>query len=149
MNNYLDLWKSNTWNEFGNINKLMDRMLRDPYSTLKYKELAQFNPNCEVTENKNQYIMKFEVPGIPKDQIKIELDENRLTVSGSKKEEKKEEDKDKKTHFSEMNYGSFMRTFTLPTPVNAEKVMATYDHGVLTVTLEKSEASRTRQIAIK
>ena len=110
---------------------------------------VNFNPTCEVSEDKNQYMLRFDLPGIPKDQIKIELDDNRLTVSGERREERKEDEKDKKRHFSEISYGSFMRSFTFPTPVSSEKVSATYDHGVLSIAIAKAEQSKVRQIAVK
>jgi len=106
-----------------------------------------FHPRCVVSEVKEGYQMKFDLPGISKDQIKIELHENQLTVSGERKEQKSIEDQ--KTHFSEVYYGSFTRSFTFPTQVDAEKVNAEYENGVLSINIPKSELSRSRQITIK
>ena len=122
----------------------MDRMF---HADTGFTDPRAFNPSCEFTEEKDKYVARFEVPGVPKDQIKIEVHENTLTVSGEKKEEKKEDSK--KRHYSEFSYGSFFRTFTLPSKIDAEKVAATYDHGILTVTMAKTEAAKARQITVK
>jgi HSP20 family protein len=106
-----------------------------------------FNPSCEVSEDKTGYHLKFDLPGIPKDQIKIDLHENQLTVSGERRSEKKEENK--RQHFSEVFYGSFSRSLTFPSSVDAEKVSASYENGILNIMVPKSEASRTKQITIK
>ena len=140
-----------------NLSDLWRRGLADPFedwslpSLLRRNESSAqgFNPTCEVSEDKAHYTFKFDLPGIPKDQIRIELDDNRLTVSGERREFKEEGSKDSRRHFSEMQYGSFVRSFTLPTPVNAEKVNAMYDHGVLTVNLGKRDATASRQITVK
>ncbi len=106
-----------------------------------------FNPSCEVNEDKAAYHLKFDLPGVPKDQIKIDLQENRLTVSGERKTEEKREEKTQ--HFSEVFYGSFSRSLTFPSPVDAERVSATYENGILNIHVPKSEASRTRQITVR
>lgn len=106
-----------------------------------------FNPQCEVSEDKSHYLMKFDLPGISKDQIKIELHENRLTISGERKEEKKNDTE--KQHFSEVYYGSFTRAFTFPSQVDAERVQAKYENGILQIEIPKSESSRARQINVK
>ncbi len=147
----LDLWRSSQLREWNGFQRAMDRLLEDlgvPQTRINSNlKTNDFNPSVEISETKNQYILKFEVPGIPKDQIKIELHDNRLIVSGEKREEKKEDDK--RHHYTEVSYGSFMRTFTLPTQVNAEKVEAKVDHGVLTIALEKTDQQRARQINIR
>jgi HSP20 family protein len=68
--------------------------------------------------------MRFDLPGVSKDQIKIDLHENTLTVSGERKTERKEGDAESKKHVSEVYYGSFMRSFTFPQTVDPERVEA-------------------------
>lgn len=126
--------------------KVMDRFFEEPLQS-RWLTTDKFHPNCEITEDKEHYTAKFEMPGIPKDQIKIELNDNVLTVSGERKEEKREDSK--KRHYSEFSYGSFYRSFSLPTPVNPEKVSASYDGGVLTINLTKADGGRARQITVK
>jgi HSP20 family protein len=79
--------------------------------------------------------------------VRIEIHENQLTVSGERREEKKEEAK--RYHFSEVSYGNFLRTFTLPANIDAERVDAKFENGVLNVTVAKTETARARQVAIK
>lgn len=106
-----------------------------------------FSPHCEVTEDKSNYLLKFDLPGIPKEEIKVDLHDNRLTVSGERKEEK--HDDTKRKHFSEVFYGSFSRSIEFPTSVNAELVSASYDNGILSVTVPKTDGVKARQISIK
>jgi HSP20 family protein len=79
------------------------------------------------------------MPGIDKNNIKVDLDEDRrmLTLSGEQKEEK--EQKDERYHFRERTYGSFRRSFRLPDNVKMDKIKATMNHGLLSIDLPKSE----------
>ncbi len=141
----LDLFRGYPYRALTGWQKAMDRMLEEQWSPDLAKKY-NFNPSCEIQESKSEYKLKFDLPGIPKDQIKIDLEGDRLTVSGERREEKKE---DSKLHHSEVFYGSFMRTFTFPSKVDAEKVAATYDNGVLTVAVAKTLPNAAKTIAVK
>lgn len=147
----LELWRNNfsPFRDLMTLSKSFDRMLED--WPVARTDLAKynFNPNCEVKEDKSAYMLKVDIPGVPKEAIKIDLNENRLTLRGERTEEKKTDDKDSQTHFSEMFYGSFTRTMTFPVPVDAEKTEARYENGVLTMTIPKKTAQNIRQISIK
>jgi len=107
-------------------------------------------PAVNITENKDNYEVSLAVPGMKKDDFKIDVEGNMLTIS-SEKEETKEE-KDKKFTRKEYNYSSFSRSFTLPEEVNQEKIEARYEEGVLKLMLpRKEEAKKTaaKQIAVK
>jgi len=152
MRNPLDLWRgdSSTFRDMNTWSQMMDRVFRDaaPWAQSSGKETAgAFLPACEVTEDKAHFYFKFDLPGLSKDQVKIELHDNLLTVTGERKEEKKEDSK--RYHFSETSYGTFLRTFTLPTNVDAEKVEAKFENGVLNIAIAKTEVSKARQINIK
>jgi HSP20 family protein len=148
-NQPLDFWRNKMESPVRDIDRFLNDWWGVPsYSKLK-NELNNFNPSCEITENKTHYLAKFDLPGINKDQIKIDLHDNVLTVSGERKEERKEDDKDNKRHVSEVFYGSFMRSFTLPVKVDPEKVDAKYDAGVLTIAVPKQEPAKARQITVK
>lgn len=111
-----------------------------------------FIPQCQVHETKTAYELKFDLPGISKENVKIDLHDNRLTVSGERREEKKSEDKsdaEKRTHLSEVYYGNFMRSFTFPNQVDAEKSEAKFENGVLMITVNKKDVPQARQITIK
>lgn len=149
----LDLWKK-SWDPFRELGfgpKSLDRFfddamkLRGPIGSLA----MAFNPGVEMREAKDFYTMKFDLPGLAKDQIKIDFYENTLTVSGERKEEKASEDKDAKVHYSEMSYGSFTRSFTFPQAVDVEKATAKFDNGVLTVDVPKRDGGSRRQIQVR
>lgn len=152
----LDFWRKSyePFRDSSLFSRNLDRVFDDwlmPVSP-KYRanlEKVAMSPSCDVTENKTTYTMKFDLPGLTKDQIKIDLHENTLSVSGERREEKKEEDKDRKHHVSEVYYGSFSRSFAFPEPIDAERSDARFENGVLTVTIPKKEGSLRRQISVK
>jgi len=107
-------------------------------------------PPVNITENKDHYQVSLAVPGMKKDDFKINVDGNILTIS-SEKEEKKEE-KDKKFTRKEYSYTSFCRSFTLPDEVNKEKIDAGYENGVLNIMLPFNESAKkmsAKKIAVK
>ncbi|MBL7747977.1 MAG: Hsp20/alpha crystallin family protein [Chitinophagaceae bacterium] len=107
-------------------------------------------PAVNITEHKDQYEVALAVPGMKKDDFKIDVEGNMLTIS-SEKEETKEE-KEKKFTRKEYNYSSFSRTFTLPEEINKEKIEAMYEDGVLKIALPRKEEARkpsAKHIAVK
>jgi len=125
------------WNEWiGSSNLLGNRM----YNV----------PAVNITEHKNEFLVSLAVPGLKKDDFKIDVDGNMLTIS-SEKEESKEE-KDAKFTRKEYNYSSFSRTFTLPEEINKEKIDAKYEDGVLKISLPRKEEVKNitaKHIAVK
>jgi HSP20 family protein len=114
------------------------------------KRLWPTVPSVNITENKDNYEVAVAVPGMKKDDFKIDVEGNMLTIS-SEKEETKEE-KDKKYTRKEYNYSSFSRSFTIPDEVNKEKIDAKYEDGVLRLVLPRKEEvkkSTAKQIAVK
>ena len=107
-------------------------------------------PAVNITEQKDAYLVSLAVPGLKKEDFKIGVDGNMLTIS-SEKEENKEE-KDKRFTRKEYNYSSFSRSFTLPEEINQEKIEAKYEDGVLKISLPRREAAKkpsVKQIAVK
>ena len=107
-------------------------------------------PAVNITEDKDAYQVSLAVPGMRKDDFKIDVDGNMLTIS-SEKEETKEE-KDKKFTRKEYSYSSFSRSFTLPEEVNQEKIDARYEDGVLKISLPRKEQAKkpaAKHIAVK
>jgi HSP20 family protein len=94
-------------------------------------------PKVNITEDKNSFSMEVAAPGLHKKDFKIEVNGNLLTISGQKEDNK--EEKDEKFTRQEYNYSSFSRSFTLPDEVQTEKIDATYDGGILKLTLPKNE----------
>jgi len=107
-------------------------------------------PAVNITENKDEYNVSLAVPGMKKDDFKIDVDGNMLTIS-CEKDEKKEE-KDKRYTRKEYSYSSFSRSFTLPDEVNREKIDAKYEDGLLKLSLPRKEEVKkfaAKQIAVK
>lgn len=107
-------------------------------------------PAVNISESNDQYELSLAVPGMKKEDFHIDVQDNLLSISCEKEENKTE--KEKKFTRKEYNYSSFQRTFTLPEEVNKEKIEASYDNGVLTLSLPyKSGAKKktAQQIAIK
>lgn len=104
-------------------------------------------PAVDVAEEDDAYVVKVELPGVNKDDVKITLESNILTIRGEKKVES--EVKQKNYHRTERSYGSFQRSFTLPTSVKNDKIDAVYKDGILTVSLPKAEEAKPKQIEVK
>jgi HSP20 family protein len=103
-------------------------------------------PAVDVFEDKDNLLVKAELPGLKKEDIDISLHEGFLTLSGERKQEEKHQDA--QTYRSERWSGRFHRTISLPCRVEADKIKATYNDGVLSVTLPKAEEAKTKQIPI-
>jgi HSP20 family protein len=106
-----------------------------------------FVPGIDVMEDDKQYEIRVTLPGIKKDEVKIELEDNTLTVSGERKFEK--EEKNKRYHLVESRFGTFKRSFTLPRHIDNTSIDAKMSEGILNITIKKDEKSVSRQIAIK
>jgi len=100
----------------------------------------------DVSETEDSFIVKASLPGIKPDDVQITVHGDTLTIRGESKAE--EEKKGEQWHLRERRFGAWQRSISLPTPVNVERSDAQYEHGVLTLTLPKSEAARPRQIKI-
>lgn len=108
-------------------------------------------PAVNITENVSEFIIAVAAPGMKKDDFKIDVDGNLLTVSAEMEETKEEKEEQRFTR-KEYNYSSFSRSFTLPDEVNKEKIEATYENGVLNLMLPKKEEAKkavSKHIAIK
>jgi HSP20 family protein len=94
-----------------------------------------WRPTANITENKDEYVIKAELPEVEKEDIHLEVGDGRITLSGERKYEKKSEEE--KQHRVESFYGKFERSFSLPTNVDVDSIRAESDKGVLTVHLPK------------
>jgi len=109
--------------------------------------VAEWSPLVDISEDEKEYLIKAEIPEMKKEDIKISVQDNVLSISGERKYEK--EEKGKKYHRVERAYGSFMRSFTLPEDADGTKVNAEYKDGVLKVHLSKSEKAKPKAIEVK
>ena len=108
-----------------------------------------WQPTVDISESKESYLIHAELPGVKKDDIKVNVENGVLYLRGERKLER--ENKDKKVHRIERAYGSFMRSFVVPDDVDDSAIAADYADGVLTVTLAKSSrpAPKTVEVAVK
>jgi HSP20 family protein len=105
-------------------------------------------PVVDVLEDEKEYVIKAELPEVVKEDVRVVVDKGRLTISGERKLEKKEEN-GAKYHRVERSYGSFLRSFNLPENADPEKVDADFKDGVLRVRVAKLEQAQPRQIEVK
>ena len=104
-------------------------------------------PACDVFEDKEAVKIVAEVPGVRPEDVRISLENNLLTIRGEKKQQA--EEKNERVHRYERSYGAFERTFSLPTTVDPDRIVANYEHGILTVSIPKAERARPREIPVK
>jgi HSP20 family protein len=110
------------------------------------EETRSWVPPVDIQETGDSYVFHAELPGMTKDDIQITLENSVLRLSGERKFEK--DVKKESFHRVERTYGTFTRTFTLPTQVDAEKVRAAFENGILTLTVPKAEQAKPRRIEI-
>jgi len=107
---------------------------------------GNFIPPVDIYEDAHQLVLRLEVPGIPQDDLQINLENQTLTVKGERKFAK--DAKEENFHRIERRYGSFVRSFTLPNAIDPESTQANYENGVLSLTLQKREAAKPKQVKI-
>ncbi len=131
---------------FSSFQDDMDRMLESFFGR-ETSFGTGWSPDIDIAETNDSIIVKVEIPGIAPKDIDISITGDILTVKGEKKEEKKEEGKCH--HRIERSYGSFSRTIRLPESVNTDKVKAEDHHGLLEITIPKTEKAREKKISVK
>lgn len=122
--------------EFETLHDKIQRYF-DDFSNFGFNVSETFNPKIDISEDKNHIYVEAEIPGVKKENIKITLQDNILTVEGEKKKES--EHKEKNYFRSERMFGSFKRSFTLPAEVDSDKVEAKFEEGALHIELKKLE----------
>ncbi len=143
-----------TWNPFRELDEVQNRLgsffggrfprFGDSNGGLK---LADWSPQVDITEDEKEYLIKADLPEMKKDEIKVNVENGVLSVSGERKTEK--EEKNKKFHRIERSYGTFERSFTLPDDANGAKVSAEFKEGVLRVHLPKTPVAKPKAIEVK
>jgi len=145
-------WNPERWRfgkELSTLQREMDRLFEEfssEFPRLTRRRDIDFVPACDIAETDNQYLISVDAPGMKKEDLKVELNDETLVVSGSRKEEHKETDKNRT--FTERYQGHFHRTFLLPQAGDAAKVEANYCDGVLQIAVPKNAASKAKQIPI-
>ena len=128
------------------IQREIDNLVSNFWGDLDTWHGRGWHPRVDVVESDHEFTVHAELPGLNKDDIKVTLEDNVLTIEGERKHE--DEQKDKQFFRRERSHGKFKRAFKLGTEVQAEKIAANYKDGILILTLPKSEAAKPRQIEV-
>lgn len=136
------------WDPLREIDDLNTRVNRLLGSTRWDGELADWIPASNVSEDDKEYRIRLELPDVKKEDVHVKVENGVLIIEGERKEEKDE--KDIKFHRREMNYGKFVRRFTLPEEIDETKVQASFRDGMLNLVLAKSKVvtMKSREIPI-
>jgi len=134
-----DLW---------NIQEEMNRAFGSFSGRTDREELTDgyWAPAVDIAEANDELKFNVEVPGMKKEDVKVTFQDGILTIKGERKQEK--EEKDLNFHRMERSYGSFCRSFTLPTMVQGDKIKANYKDGILSISLPKVEEAKPKEITI-
>jgi len=128
------------------MNRMFNQFFQGSNGEEAGSKLSTWNPSVDIYETDDALVIKAELPGVSKDDVSIDVHQNTLTLRGQRKHEA--EVKDEQYHRVERSYGSFQRSFTLPSTIDYEKVQATFKDGVLELHLPRLESAKPRQIAI-
>ncbi len=142
---HLSRW--DPFRELVNLRDDMDRLFNTFFGRHPEEPEGFWTPVIDLEEDNENFIVKAELPGMKKDDIKISVRGNQLSITGERKQES--EVKNKTYHRIERSYGKFSRIITLPTDVEADQVKASYKDGVLTVTLPKPESMKPKEIEVE
>lgn len=133
------------------MDQAFERFFREPVATLASEPLSRrvegWMPALDVSENDNEVVIKAEMPGIAAKDIDITVTDSTLSISGSKQEQ--EERKDETYYRSERRFGAFRRVVELPESIDASKIVAESDNGVVTIKVAKKPGVKPRQIEVK
>lgn len=145
-------WEISPWRPFRELERMrreMDRLWDSFFERrpARAEEVSEWLPSLDLSETKNEFVVKAELPGIDPKDIDISLTNDILTIKGEKKQEK--EEKEENYHLIERSYGSFTRAIRIPGQVQSDKITASFKNGVLKVVLPKTEEAKKKEIKIK
>jgi HSP20 family protein len=145
----MNLMKWDPFRELEEVSNRLNRVFGRPLARLEPNEMmtmADWTPSADISETDTAYLIKAEIPGVNKEDVKVTLENGMLTIQGERKMEK--EEKGKKYHRIERSYGSFMRSFRVPDDADESAVKAEFKDGVLNVTLNKSAKAKPKAINV-
>ena len=140
------------WDPFRELEDMSDRLnrlfgrsrlARDNDAMVAF----EWSPTCDISENNEEFSIKAELPGVNKEDVTVAIEDGVVRLQGERRQEK--EEKDKKFHRIERSYGSFLRTFALPTNIDETKTAAQFKDGVLTLRLPKAPDAKPKAIDVK
>lgn len=144
----MSLIRYNPWSLLDQISREMN----NPLNTFRDEAegnvaTASWTPTVDITENKDNFTLLADIPGVKPEDIEVSMESGVLTVKGERKTENKKEDENYRR--VERQYGMFYRRFSLPDTANADKIEAHSEHGVLKITIPKQEVAQAKRIAVK
>jgi len=134
------------WHELEQVNRQLSHLFDDAPSGVTARESGLWAPAVDIRETNDALLVQAELPGIEKKDVSLEIKEDILTISGERRYEK--DVNEDHTHRVERSYGTFSRSFSLPSNIDANKVNATMKNGVLEITLPKRESAKPKAITI-
>jgi HSP20 family protein len=139
------------WNPFREFRMLpLGGLLEDVFAPLRTSVPAfpaDWMPRADIRETDKEYVLDVALPGVRKEDVKVEVKDDVLTITGEKKTEK--EEKGKTWLRRESSYGSFLRSFALPEGLHSEDIKASHKDGVLTLTMRKPAEAKSRGVNVK
>ncbi len=130
------------------MNRMFDRFLsREGWEDDESLSKANWYPSVDVSENKDEFVITAELPGMKKDDVQITFANNVLKIEGERNKE--EEKQDTNYHRVERSYGKFVRSFQVPSQIQGDKIGADFKNGILTIHLPKAEAAKPKEVEIK
>ncbi len=145
-----DLMRWEPFREMMSLRDAMDKLFEDSFvrpSRLLWPVLGRGELPIDMYQTDNDVVVKTSIPGLKPEEVDISITGDTLTIKGEHKEEKEAKEQD---YFcKELRYGAFSRSVAIPVPVKAEKAEATFENGMLTITLPKAEQAKPKQIKVK
>jgi HSP20 family protein len=146
----MNLIKWDPFRELEDVSTRLNRIFGRPLARMEPNSemlaMVDWTPSADISETDTAYLIKAEIPGVKKEDVKVTLQDGILTIQGERKSEK--EEKDKKFHRIECSYGSFMRSFRVPDDADESGVKAEFKNGILNVTLNKSAKAKPKAINV-
>jgi HSP20 family protein len=132
---------------FVDFDRAVESFLRPAYAPTG----ANYTSGCDIAESADRYLVSFDAPGVQREDIKIEVNGNRLIISGERTRAKTDDQANNDFQWvrTERSYGKFHREFTLGTNVDTERIEASFEDGVLNISIPKTAAARPRTIPIQ
>lgn len=142
---------------FDSIHQELNNFLRDTFMEsvfshpLNLRKMSTWRPAIELKQNEKEYVVKVQLPGVNKEDIHIDLNNDYMTISAEVKEEKAEKSEDEKIQTSEFRYGKYVRTISFDNPIKTDSCDAEYKNGILNITLpkQKIEKPKTKKLNVK
>ena len=143
----MNLVKWNPFRELEEVSNRLNSLFGRMPAGIESGQMADWIPSVDISETEAAYLIKAEIPEVGKEDVKVTVQNDMLTISGERRQEK--EEKNKKFHRIERAYGSFTRSFRVPEDADANTVKAEFKDGMLNITLPKSEKPAGKSIDVK